>query len=168
MRKTIASILCVLLGFIVTARPLAAEDSKAERDSAQLAMRKAIGFFSEKVASHGGFLYRYSADLSKREGEGKAAVDTVWVQPPGTPSVGQAFLDAYVRTGDALALKAAKAAADCLVRGQLRSGGWTDRIDFGDDLRPKNAYRVDAKVARRGLEIGPRSMITRVSRPFPS
>lgn len=121
----------------------AADPPAATRDQAAAALKKAVGFYHGKVAAHGGYLYRYSADLTKREGEGVAAADTVWVQPPGTPAVGSAYLDAYERTGEAYLLDAARDAGRCLVRGQLRSGGWTGRIDFDPALRKKTAYRVD-------------------------
>jgi PelA/Pel-15E family pectate lyase len=105
------------------------------------ALRKATRFFTNEVASHGGYLYQYSADLQKREGEGKAGIDTVWVQPPGTPAVGMALLDAYQLTGEQYLLDAARAAGECLIQGQLRSGGWDYKIQFGDD-RDSYAYRV--------------------------
>ncbi len=109
----------------------------------QLALRNAVEFFHNEVAAHGGYVYRYSADLSKREGEGKTTRDTVWVQPPGTPAVGMAYLDAYRRTGEAYLLEAARATGECLVRGQLRSGGWSNSIEFDPETRPRHAYRVD-------------------------
>jgi PelA/Pel-15E family pectate lyase len=107
------------------------------------ALRRAVEFFSKKVSSHGGYVYRYSADLAKREGEGKVGPDTVWVQPPGTPAVGLAYLEAYERTGQSYLLEAAKAAGECLIRGQLRSGGWNASIEFDPQARSRWAYRVD-------------------------
>ncbi len=120
-----------------------ARADEALRSEARTAMTRAVKFFASDVAVHGGYVYRYSDDLRKREGEGIAAPETVWVQPPGTPFVGQSFLDAYLRTGDASLLDAAKSAGHCLVRGQLHSGGWQAHIDFGADLRGKQAYRVE-------------------------
>jgi PelA/Pel-15E family pectate lyase len=113
------------------------------RDQAARALRRAVDFYSAKVAAHGGYLYRYSADLAKREGEGKTGPDTVWVQPPGTPAVGMAYLDAYERTGERYLLDAARATGECLIRGQLRSGGWTNSIEFDPQARRRFAYRVD-------------------------
>lgn len=126
----------------------AAADERLDNEAAQ-ALRRAVEFFHHKVASHGGYVYRYSADLSKREGEGKADVDTVWVQPPGTPAVGMAYLDAYERLGEAYLLEAAKAAGECLVQGQLRSGGWNASIEFALEKRAKIAYRVDPPGKKR-------------------
>jgi len=116
---------------------------------ASAALRKAVVYFREHVATEGGYLWRYSEDLSKREGEGKATATMVWVQPPGTPSVGMALLGAYHATKDACYLDAAHQAGTCLVRGQLRSGGWDYRIEFDPQRRPRYAYRVDPPTAAK-------------------
>lgn len=113
------------------------------RSEAAAALRKAAGYFRENVATEGGYLWRYSEDLKVREGEGKADDKTVWLQPPGTPAVGTAFLQAYWDTADPYYLDAALAAGNCLVRGQLRSGGWADSITFDPAKRRNQAYRVD-------------------------
>src|SRR5262245_15815753 len=76
--------------------PAADAPSKTE---AAVALAKAVKFFREQVSVQGGYLYRYSEDLSLREGENKATATMAWVQPPGTPSVGEALLTAYQRTG---------------------------------------------------------------------
>lgn len=112
--------------------------TKAE---AAAALRKAAGFFREQVSVQGGYLYRYSEDLALREGEGKATATMAWVQPPGTPSVGEAFLTAYHRTGDKFYLDAVIETARALVKGQLESGGWDYRIEFDRLKRPQYAYR---------------------------
>lgn len=112
-------------------------------EEAASGLRKAAAFFRETVSVHGGYLWRYSADLSKREGEGKATPTQAWVQPPGTPFVGEAFLDAYAATGDTYYLDAAKETATALVRGQLESGGWDYKIEFDPARRNGYAYRAD-------------------------
>lgn len=94
------------------------------------AMRKAAEFYHGKVANHGGYVYHYSLDLKIRWGEGLATADQIWVQPPATPTVGLAFLRAYQATGDQFYLTAATDAAEALVYGQLKSGGWTNSVDF--------------------------------------
>jgi hypothetical protein len=104
-------------------------------------LRKAVGFFVDQVATEGGYLWRYSADLAKREGEGKATPTTVWVQPPGTPTVGSTLLQVFRDTQDAYYLDAARRAGHCLVRGQLKSGGWDYRIEFDPRRRGDYAYR---------------------------
>jgi hypothetical protein len=117
-----------------------AEDLPGE---AAAALRRAVAFFHGRVSAGGGYLWRYSEDLSIREGEGKAGEKTVWVQPPGTPAVGMALLEAHAATGEKLHLDAARDAARALVRGQLRSGGWTYRIELDPAERRRHAYRVD-------------------------
>src|SRR5688500_13846087 len=113
------------------------------RGSARSALRKAVDFFRTEVAVNGTYLWQYSQDLSKREGEGKAASTQGWVQSPGTPLVGLSFLQAYEATKDAYFLEAARETAHGLVQGQLRSGGWTYLIEFDPNARKRFAYRVD-------------------------
>ena len=117
------------------------------------ALSKAATFFHEQVAVEGGYVYLVSSDLKFREGEGVADPMTVWVQPPGTPAVGMALLEAYQRTGDNVLLEAAKDAGDCLVRGQLHSGGWQDHIDFSPELRNKLAYRVEGERRKKARNL---------------
>ena len=112
-----------------------------QRDEVLYAIRDAGEFYRDQVASHGGYVYFYSLDLAQRWGEGIATKDQIWVQPPGTPTVGLAFLKAYEATGDKLYLDAATNAALALTYGQLKSGGWTNCIDF-DPRGKRNAdYR---------------------------
>jgi len=115
----------------------------ALRARADDGLRRAVRFFVDRVSTEGGYLWRYSEDLAKREGEGKASATTVWVQPPGTPSVGLALLQAYRDTQDRYYLEAACKAGHCLVRGQLKSGGWDYRIEFSPKARGAYAYRFE-------------------------
>jgi PelA/Pel-15E family pectate lyase len=105
------------------------------REQAQQTMKKSATYYREKVATHGGYVYYYTPDLKERWGEGKATTDILFVQPPGTPTVGMAYLKAYRATGDKYYLDAAKETALCLVRGQLESGGWTQVIHFAKPER---------------------------------
>ncbi|MEJ2703718.1 MAG: pectate lyase [Sedimentisphaerales bacterium] len=123
--------------------PCAAANEGGLREQAAQAMRRATRFFRTEVSTEGGYLWQYSEDLTLREGEGEATDSMVWVQPPGTPSVGMVLLTAYEATGDSYYLDAAKDAAYALVRGQLRSGGWDYRIEFDPARRSRYAYRVD-------------------------
>ena len=93
----------------------------------------------KKVARHGGYVNYCSTDLKHRYGEGIASPDQIWVQPPGTPSVGLSYLRAYRATGDRFYLEAAKETALALIHGQLKSGGWTAWIDFD----PKGSRSAD-------------------------
>jgi PelA/Pel-15E family pectate lyase len=107
----------------------------------QAAMKKAATFYRTKAAVHGGYVYYYAPDLSRRLGEGVATAEQVWVQRPGTPTVGLAFLRAHAATGDAFYLEAAREAAEALVYGQLESGGWTNAIDFDPRGKQVAQYR---------------------------
>lgn len=114
-------------------------------DEAVAALRKAASYYRGTVASHGGYVYYYSADLTQRWGEGKASAHTILVQPPGTPAVGMAYLEAFAATGDTFYLDAAREAAEALVFGQLQSGGWTQVIHFAEPERGRlGRYRKSA------------------------
>jgi PelA/Pel-15E family pectate lyase len=105
------------------------------RDDALAALKKAVGFYRGTVASRGGYVYYYALDLTDRWGEGRATADTIFVQPPGTPTVGMAYLAAFHATGDKVYLDAARETALALAYGQLESGGWTQTIHFGKAAR---------------------------------
>jgi PelA/Pel-15E family pectate lyase len=124
---SVLTLAIILIGCVADAAD-AAEAALDERVSA--AIRRAATFYREQVAVHGGYVYFYSLDLKQRWGEGMATPDQIWVQPPGTPTVGMAFLKAYEATGDAYYLDAAREAAEALVYGQLQSGGWSNSVDL--------------------------------------
>lgn len=116
--------------------------SESLRAEVAKAMHRAASYYRHHVASHGGYVYHYSVDdLKQRWGEGKANVNQIWVQPPGTPTVGMAFLKAYEATKDPFYLDAAKEAAKALCYGQLASGGWTNSIDFDPQGEKVARYR---------------------------
>lgn len=145
---SIRRVFCIATIAVLSATvPLRADDDL--RSQAQTAFQRGVAFYHQKVAIHGGYVYRYSADLSKQEGEGKTTRETVWVQPPGTPSVGEAFLKAHLLTKDPACFTAAKDAAECLLQGQYRSGGWNASIEFDPAERAKQAYRVDPPTPKK-------------------
>ena len=141
MRQRTLLIVCAV-GMLLLACSATADETIWKEQAAK-AMRRAADFFRTQVSTEGGYLWRYSEDLSLREGEGTATDTMIWVQPPGTPSVGMVFLTAYEATGDSYYLDAARDAAHALVRGQLRSGGWDYRIEFDPERRRRYAYRSD-------------------------
>ncbi len=141
MYRMLISVCVVIMGLF----PISVRAGEAVlKDKCAKTMRRATDFFRTQVSTEGGYLWRYSEDLSLREGEGKATNTMVWVQPPGTPSVGMVYLTAYEATGDLYYLDAARDVAYALVRGQLRSGGWDYRIEFDPERRRRYAYRVDS------------------------
>lgn len=120
-----------IVGFLLLSAAVQAQPKDvATREQALQSLHKAVDFYHTKVASHGGYVYYYSLDLRDRWGEGVANGDTLFVQPPGTPTVGMAYLEAYAATKDERPRKAAHDAAKALVYGQLQSGGWTQTIHF--------------------------------------
>lgn len=100
------------------------------------AISKAVTFYHTKASIHGGYVYRYSADFSLREAEGIPGPDTIWIQPPGTPAVGDAMFDAYQATNDKTCLAAAIEAAEAVAHTQHLSGGW-DYSGVPSDQKPK-------------------------------
>ena len=87
------------------------------------------------ISAGGGYLWRYSTDLKLMAGEGKGSKTMIWIQPPGTPSMGDAFLKAYEATSEPYLLDCALAAGHALAQSQLESGGWDYRFDFANSNR---------------------------------
>ena len=85
----------LLLATVATAKPKPTLD-----DEVRAKMRAATEFMMEKVSYNGGFVWNYLPDFSRQWGEMEAKRTMVWIQPPGTPSMGHLLLDAYHATGD--------------------------------------------------------------------
>jgi hypothetical protein len=138
--------LLTLFALLVPAAARAQDRAEIERT-----MRRATEFMVERVATRGGYVWSYLPDMSRRWGEIEARPTMVWVQPPGTATMGHLFLDAYHATGDEYYYRAATAAADALIAGQHRSGGWNYFIDFAGprstrqwyDTIGRNAWRME-------------------------
>lgn len=118
-------------------------------EDAVAAMHRAVSFFRDHASAGGGYIFQLSDDLAKREGEGVVGPTTAWIEPPSTPSVGMAYLEAYQLTRDPILLEASRETARALLRGQLRSGGWDNRIEFAKTDRQMYAYRVDGGTGKK-------------------
>ncbi len=119
-----------LLIFEILLNPLLAQIPS--EGNVKTAMHKAAVFL-RSISTYGGYAGIYSADLKERFGEAEyepAAAMEIWVQPPGTPTVGESFLRAYRATGESFYLDAAKEAALALAWGQREAGGWDHRVDL--------------------------------------
>jgi PelA/Pel-15E family pectate lyase len=118
-------------------------------DDASSALQEAVRYYRTVLSCRGGYLGEYSEDLDVWIGEGTEAPYKIWIQPPGTPSIGQTFLRAYSVTGDLRYLEAARAVADSLIWGQLVSGGWEYTVDFlGEGVWRYRHEKVDDPLDR--------------------
>jgi PelA/Pel-15E family pectate lyase len=114
-------------------------------------MKRATRFMVHKVSRSGGYVWSYLPDFSRRWGEMEARPSMIWIQAPGTSSMGHLFLDAYHATHDEFYHAAAEAVGAALVRGQLPSGGWNYVVDFAgkESLREwydtvgRNGWRLE-------------------------
>jgi hypothetical protein len=140
-------LLPTIFALLLIAKSAFAADAPS-REVVQQAMKKAATFFHEQVSIQGGYLWKYSSDLKLHQGEAVTDDTRVWVQPPGTPAVGLAMLKAYQATGDGYYLDAAQATAECLIRGQMQSGGWDYYVELDPEKRKAFAYR-DSEAGRK-------------------
>jgi hypothetical protein len=136
--RSLSAMTLVLSSVATTA---AADELAAQ---ATTALHQAVTFLREQVAVQGSYLWKYTPDLERRWGEDDATPTQGWVQAPGTPAVGLAFLRAYEATGDPAFLAAAHEVGQALVQTQLTSGGWWYFIEFDPEKRQAWCYRVDA------------------------
>ena len=151
MPDMIIRALAVLLFFSVAA--LAQQTEPKTDQPAREALERAGAYFRDNLGVNGTYVWRYSPDGAKREGEGGSVSATEgWVQPPGTPAVGAAFLRIFEVTGNRQWLDAAEKVATALVDTQLLSGGWFYAIETDPDLAKNWCYRAlgrDRKACRR-------------------
>ncbi|MBW1811768.1 MAG: hypothetical protein JRJ87_26500, partial [Deltaproteobacteria bacterium] len=106
-----------------------AEDRLSQQ--VQSAMLRAMAFM-RSIAIHGGYAGIYSLDLQEKYGEGfyeTVEPGYIWIQPPGTPSVGEAYLRAYNITGVAVYLEAARDVGRAVAWAQRLEGGWDHQGD---------------------------------------
>lgn len=155
IRKTVAILAAaaILLSACSKAPPSEAgarESSKLQQDILAT-MKRATTFMREKVAVNGGYVWSYSADRSSRWGEMEAFPTMIWIQPPGTATVGHLYLDAYHATGDEYYYDAAVEVGLSLIAAQHPSGGWNYLHDFAGadstqrwyDTIGKNGWRLE-------------------------
>jgi PelA/Pel-15E family pectate lyase len=143
----------ILLALLVGAagQHEAAAQSPPDRAAILDAMKRATTYMVDKVAYQGGYVWSYLPDGSRRWGEMEARKTMIWIQPPGTPSMGHLYLDAYHATRDEFYYRAAEQVASALMLAQHRSGGWNYLADFAGeaslrewyDTAGKNAWRLE-------------------------
>jgi hypothetical protein len=113
----------LLIVLIYPGIALAEEDLSGQaRDT----IKKAATYLTS-ISTKGGYAGFYSPDLSKQWGEGMfqpISKDDIYVQSPGTPTVGSVFIRAYKASGEKEYLTYARNAALVLAWAQRTPGGW--------------------------------------------
>jgi hypothetical protein len=127
----------------------AAAQGAPAKNEVESTMRRATQFMVDKVAYRGGYLWNYLPDMSRRWGEMEARETMIWLQPPGTSSMGHVFLDAYHATGDEYYYRAAEQVGAALIWGQHPSGGWNYVVDFAGDRSLRDWYATVGRNAWR-------------------
>lgn len=135
--------LFVLVMFIAK-QPLSAQPTKLAQEAEQT-MLHATQFMVEKASMNGGYVWYYMPDFSRQWGEMEAYKTMIWLQHPGTVSMGHLFLDAYRATGNEYYYQAAQKAAAAIIWGQSHEGGWNYMIDFAGDKSLKQWYSTIGK-----------------------
>lgn len=121
-----------------------------DRQRALEAMKRATTFMVEKVSTRGGYVWAYLPDLSRRWGEMEARETMIWIQPPGTATMGHLYLDAYRVTGDEYYYQAAERVASALIWAQHPEGGWNYLADFAGEGSLREWYET---VGRHGWRL---------------
>jgi len=127
----------IVLGGLVLAVVCSTGFGVVSAEQIEQAMKRAAGFM-RSISIGGGYVGICSPDLKQRFGESfseRARPGEIWVQPPGTPTVGQCYLRAWRLTDDRFYLEAVREVAQALVWGQRQIGGWDHRVNVGH-LRP--------------------------------
>lgn len=116
------------------------ETGTATREAALDTMRRATQFMTEDLAYEGGYVWSYLPDRSRQFGEMEAYPTQIWIQPPGTATMGHLYLDAYHATGDELYYEAATKVGQALAEAQLPTGGWNYMYDFAGEESTQEWY----------------------------
>jgi PelA/Pel-15E family pectate lyase len=126
-------------------------DTGSNLPAALDAMKRAARFMRERAAFRGGYVWSYLPDFSRRWGEMEAFASMIWIQPPGTATVGHLYLDCFHATRDPFYYQAALEVAEALIGAQHPSGGWNYLHDFAGvgsvrrwyDTIGKNGWRLE-------------------------
>lgn len=137
-----------LVAFL-TVFPLMALAEGPSRAEIEATMKEATRFMREEVSFRGGYLWSYLPDFSRVWGELEARRTMIWIQPPGTATVGHLYLDALAATGDHYYYEAAQEVANALIWAQHPSGGWNYVADYAGEESLKHWYNTVGKNAWR-------------------
>jgi PelA/Pel-15E family pectate lyase len=108
-------------------------------------MKRAARFMRERVAYRGGYVWSYASDFSRRWGEMEAYPTMIWIQPPGTATVGHLYLDCFHATRDEFYYQAAMEVAEGLIAAQHPAGGWNYLHDFAGEESTRRWYDTIGK-----------------------
>lgn len=136
-----------LLALATVAGLCAVPDSSRAQDAPDAeatvaAMRKATSYMLDEVSYRGGFLWNYLPDLSRGWGEMEATRTMVWMQSPGTSTVGHMLLDAYHASGDRFFYEQAVRVAATVLRAQHPSGGWHYLWNYAGEDETRKWYET--------------------------
>lgn len=120
------------------------------RATALATMSTATRFMVEDVAHEGGYVWSYLPDRSRRFGEMEAYASQIWIQPPGTATMGHVYLDAYHATGEEAYYDAALQVGRALAEAQHESGGWNYLYDFAGEESTTQWYET---IGRNGWRL---------------
>lgn len=119
-------------------------DSELRRETLRT-MKRAARFMRERVAYRGGYVWSYLPDFSRRWGEMEAYPTMIWIQPPGTATVGHLYLDCFHATRDEFYYQAAMEVAEGLIAAQHPAGGWDYLHDFAGEDSTRRWYDTIGK-----------------------
>jgi len=125
--------------------PVPDTGSNAQRQASLDAMKRAARFMRERVAYRGGYVWSYLPDFSRRWGEMEAYPTMIWIQPPGTATVGHLYLDCFHATRDEFYYRAAMEVAEGLIAAQHPAGGWNYLHDFAGEESTRHWYDTIGK-----------------------
>lgn len=149
-RCAVLAFIFIPLGALTSANALEPKTEHQPKPAAVMAtMKRATRFMVEEVSYRGGYLWSYLPDFSRQWGELEARSTMIWMQPPGTATMGHVFLDAYHATDDEYYYRAAEQVAGAIIWAQHPSGGWNYVADFGGEASLRNWYYTIGKNAWR-------------------
>ena len=142
--KIIKTCIFFTLSAFIANQQICSQNSKLVQEAEQTMLRS-TQYMVEKVSTNGGYVWYYLPDFSRRWGEMEAYKTMIWLQNPGTVSMGHLFLDAYQATGNEYYYQVAAKVASAIIWGQSPEGGWNYMIDFAGDRSLKQWYNTIGK-----------------------
>jgi PelA/Pel-15E family pectate lyase len=140
---------CLTAAAVALATVVATNAAGPTRAEALAAMARATAYMVDTASTEGGYVWAWLPDRSRRWGEIEARPSMIWLQSPGTATMGHLLLDAYHATGDKQYYRAATRTAGALMRAQHRSGGWNYVFDLAGEASLREWYDTVGRNAWR-------------------